>query len=84
MSDIITPKQLHALAKACRKAGITSFKGHGIEFTLTDSAPTTRNKASTKRAAQPKDLGENVVETDELSQDALLFWSTGDTVQENA
>lgn len=31
-----TPKELLQLAKACRKAGIVTFKGEGVEFTLAD------------------------------------------------
>lgn len=81
MSDIITPKQLAELAKACRKAGITSFKGHGVEFTLSDLPPAKGRPATTK-SAPPVDLGENKVESDELSPEALLFWSTGESPQE--
>lgn len=84
MLDIITPKQLAALAKACRKAGITSFKGHGIEFTLSETQPSQRVAKDRKEVA--KDLGPNEIESDELSPEALMFWSTGGetNVQEHA
>lgn len=75
--DLPSAKDLKKLAKACRAAGITSFKGNGIEFTLSDYIPTTKNTPSTTKTP-PKDLGENAIETDELVGDALLFWSVGD------
>lgn len=75
--ELPSAKQLAALAKACRKCGITSFKGAGIEFTLSPEAPVKIvNKPS--RATAPADLGENVIETDELGPEALMFWSTSD------
>ena len=42
------PKSLKKLADACRKAGITTFKGFGMEFTL---APQTQPKV-VKRASK--------------------------------
>lgn len=70
-----TSKELKQLAKACRAAGITSFEGGGVKFTLSDLPV----KLTSNKKIEPKqDLGENIVESDELSQEALLFWSTGD------
>lgn len=76
-SDLVSLKQL---AKACRVAGIRSFKGHGIEFTLDDAyeAPKRQPKAANK-VLQP--LNETPIQQqDELSDEALLFWSAS---QEN-
>ncbi len=71
-------KLLKQLAAACRKAGISSYEGYGYKFTLSDSSPPTRKPRSAKSSsAAPKDLGENVPESDELSPQALMFWSIG-------
>lgn len=67
-----TPKELAKLAKACRAAGITHFKGENIEFTLGE-APV---KASVKAA--PAYSSADPVSEDTLSSDALLFWSSQD------
>jgi len=70
-------KELKKLAKACRAAGIRHFKNAEIEFTLTDyvSEPAKksvqkRNETSTMMSVMADDF-----ETEELNQDALLFWS---------
>ncbi len=78
-------KALKKLAAACRAAGITSFKGDGIEFTLSTEAPVKINSKG-KIVAAPKDLGPNEVESDELSAEALMYWSVGgdENSQENA
>lgn len=73
-------KLLKQLAKACRAAGISSYEGYGYKFTLGDYIPATRNRKSAKAsAAAPKDLGPNEVESDELSPEALMFWSTSES-----
>ncbi len=72
-------KLLKQLAAACRKAGISSYEGYGYKFTLSDSAPTTRKSRSTKSRKASVDLGENTPESDELSAEALMFWSANDT-----
>ncbi len=72
-------KALLKLAKACRAAGIVSFEGEGIKFTLSEQAPENRRKSRAKAVTvSPADLGPNEVESDDLSPEALLFWSTGD------
>ncbi len=68
-----TAKELKSLAKACRPAGITQFEGGGIKFTLADFQPTTRKGPLAK--SPPKDLGENSIESDSLSDTDMLFWS---------
>lgn len=79
--DLPTAKQLKELAKACRAAGITSFEGQGIKFTLSEDAPAPRRRGKTPVEAKPapkQDLGPNKIETDELGAEALLFWSVGE------
>ena len=70
-------KSLKKLADICRKAGIKSFKNADCEFTLTDETPQSPYK---KRAAK-KQLDVSTepyrIETDELTQDQLLLWSSG-------
>lgn len=64
-------KELVRLAKACRKAGITTFKGAGIEFTLSDSLP---QPIPTKRAVQAAQDAP-APESDEPGYEQLLHWS---------
>ena len=74
--DSLSPKDLKQLADACRKAGIESFKGFGVEFTL---APKQQAKVA-KPKAKVNHSPDKDIETEELSQDEMLFWSvTGDT-----
>ena len=79
-------KDLKALAAACRKAGIKHYRQGDVEFTLTDDAPVSNYKKSqasgtlrpeTKIEAVDKDF-----QSDELSQEALLYWSTGGNPEE--
>lgn len=69
-------KELKKLAAACRKAGISHFKSAEYEFTLTDEVPvsTYKTKQASKPAAGAPDAK---FESDSLSEDELLFWSTG-------
>lgn len=74
-----TPKELKQLAAACRAAGIKSFKGEGVEFTLSDSeppAPKARGRAAAKAKVETNDK----VDTKEAqtpTEEELLFWSAG-------
>ena len=67
-------KELKKLAKACREAGIHFFKGEGFEFTLTGVAP---EKPTRKNASELPEADHNEIEMDSLSQEELMFWSTG-------
>lgn len=75
MSENLDLKLLKKLADACRKAGISSFKGHGIEFTLGD-APQPKVAKSTPKTNH--DDGKDPV-SDDPSPEELLFWSAGGT-----
>lgn len=68
------PKALKALAKACREAGITKYREGDIEFTLTPDAPLSEYKK--KKSFSPE---VTPIETDTLTDDQLLMWSTGNT-----
>lgn len=72
----INPKELKALADACRKAGIKHFKNSDLEFTLTDEAPQSKYKAKKASKSDSVASGNLDVESDMLSQEDLLFWST--------
>ncbi len=66
-------KELVKLANACRKAGISTFRGDGIEFTLTQAIPVA--KASKKSIQEALQAANEPVESDEIGYDALLNWS---------
>lgn len=77
----MTHKELKRLADSCRKAGIISFKNADVEFTLASTPPVHtkrfRNKKSTHQS--PEVEQGDVLNEDVLSQEDLLFWSTGIT-----
>jgi len=66
-------KEIAKLATACRKAGISTFKGGGIEFTLTDTMPP--SKQSKKQLQASPSSSNDTIETDEPGYEALLHWS---------
>lgn len=77
----IKPNDLKKWASACRKAGIKSFKGEGFEFTLTDDQPLSyykRRKLKSNPAASSLITPQEMIETDTLTEDQLLFWSGED------
>lgn len=74
---MLTAKELAKLAKACRKSGIKTYKGEGFEITLSDEIPTAKESKSSKKttsAATPEEPG--LVETDDMTEEQLLFWSS--------
>lgn len=66
-------KEIKKLADACRKAGITHFKCGDYEFTLGDK-PEPETKKAREMIADPSS---NTIQTDSISEEALLFWSSG-------
>jgi hypothetical protein len=91
--DLTNPKALKKLAETCRKAGITSFKGFGVEFTLGDIPPTKVVNRRTKQT-EPLSTFESAVkryqseqpamirideekQADTPSEEDMLFWSVG-------
>lgn len=69
----MSPKELKKLADACRKAGIRHYKHGDIEFTLTEDAP---RKASSKKQSPPEATPDSDFETDSLTQEQILMWSS--------
>lgn len=73
-------KELKKLAAACRKAGISHFKSEQYEFTLTEEQPKSAYKLTKETAKSAGKLTSNAkFESDSLSEDELMFWSTGTT-----
>lgn len=78
--DLPDLKALKRLAKTCREAGIHTFKGAGIEFTLTHEAPPSPRRQ--KRSQEPVNAANSpstAFQSDTLPEEALLFWSTDNT-----
>lgn len=73
-------KELKKLADTCRKAGITHFKNEHYEFTLTDEVPVTYYKKNKEAKAAPAPDTNTKFETDSLTEDELLFWSTSSPI----
>ena len=86
--DLQDPKALKKLVDSCRKAGITTFKGFGVEFTV-GPEPEKRHRRKAERTievqgpngkeriaayAAPKD---ETIHTDTPTEEELLFWSSG-------
>ena len=69
-------KELKKLADACRKAGIKHFKSNDFEFTLTDDIPVSNYKKR-KVAAEVSAPAPSIFETDTLTEEQLLNWSSG-------
>ncbi len=70
----MSPKELTKLAAACRKAGITYYKCPEFEFTLGPiGQPRVVNGALKQTGSTPDPVSE-----DELTEEALLFWSSQD------
>lgn len=73
-------KKLKKLATACRKMGIVHFKCQDFEFTLSPDAP--QRKA---RAAKGKESSaEELFESDSLTPDQALFWSSEGLAEQEA
>lgn len=76
---LIEIKRLIAL---CRKNGIVSIKCDGVDIIFGDS-PVKVTRTSKKAAAKAEVVSDNTkFETDSLSAEALLFWSSGDPLQQ--
>lgn len=72
-------KQLKALIALCRKNGVLSVKCGDIELTLGET-PVKQTK-NNRKEDKPSALTDKV-ESDTLSPEALLFWSSGESMQE--
>ena len=67
-----TLKELLKLANACRKAGIVTFKGEGVEFTLADRP--TKGKKNKPVSSNAAVVSEG--DWDNLSEMDKLMWSS--------
>ncbi len=75
-------KQLKKLAAACRKAGIKQFTSPEFSFTLTDETPILRAPRSHKPMLPLTKDAEVDVPT--LTEEQMLFWSSGDITGESS
>jgi len=85
----VNPKDFKKLVAMCRKLGIQHYKCADYEFTLGPSPLRSSRTAKRPRPPMKLDLRSAGVETDDideadeliptagLSQEDLLFWSTG-------
>lgn len=72
----MTAKELKKLVKACRQAGIKTYKGDGVEFTLSDEAPSPPIRRSAKNSQSSTSITvDKDFETDALTEEQLLFYS---------
>lgn len=73
-------KELKKLATSCRKLGISHYKCAEFEFTLTPESPLKVDKKAKKlnQDSFQNALDQEILSTDTLTQDQLLFWSAGD------
>lgn len=68
---------LKRLAAVCRKAGIKSFSGHGVQFELGPEAlMQPKTAAKTKKATTTLHTPDGDIETDAPTELELLFWSS--------
>lgn len=80
-------KELKKLADACRKAGIKHFKNADFEFTLSEDGPISNYKKRSLAKSQIQEPGSqitNSIASDTLTEDALLFWSSGELDKEES
>lgn len=80
-------KDLKKLADTCRKAGISTFKGFGVEFTLGAVPHKARRESKAhlstfeqevlKSQQTPVKAVSEPIKTDTLTEMDLLFWSAG-------
>jgi hypothetical protein len=73
-----TPKELKKIAKACRDAGIKTFKGDGFELTFSDEALQPKPKRGAKAQQEVISPANSRFESDSPSDEELLLWSVGD------
>lgn len=73
-------KELKQLAKACREAGIRSFKNSEVEFTLSEDAPVSNYKK--RKANKVEEDIKSVLLSNDPSEEDMLFWSVTEAQQE--
>lgn len=75
------PSEIKKLAKVCREAGIKHFKNADFEFTLTDDMPAYVRSIKPGKMTQ-KEL-DAPIQSDDISEEAMLFWSSGEDFSED-
>lgn len=68
---------IEKLMVLCRKKGVASCKVGEFEFTFSDTVPEPKRRSSRKAPKADVESQQGSIETDGLSSDELLFWSTG-------
>ena len=76
-------KSLKVLAKACREVGINHFKNSEVEFSLTDESPRLSYYKRKKNESTITVEEQQEIDTDNLTRDQLLMWSTGEGLPGN-
>lgn len=79
-------KDLQKLIQLCRKSGVLSIKMEGVELTLSEDAPAAakpRGKAAVKAKATASPDHDKTELEGEMSPEALLFWSSNYTSDED-
>lgn len=73
-------KELDRLIALCRKRGVKTVKIDNIELTLGEPVfkPSKTKKSTTSSTFNPE-----LIQTDNLSSDELLFWSSNPTLEES-
>lgn len=78
-------KQLRAIVKECRKLGVASIRLGDVEIQL--GAPIAKLQATAKAPIASTAIQDDLIETDTLTDDQLLFYSVGElpaSVTENS
>lgn len=71
-------KQLDKIIGLCRKRGVKSIKIDNVELTLSDDAPIKNVRSSKTSSKTHESPTGNELETSELTEEQLLFYSVQD------
>lgn len=69
-------KELQKIAAVCRKAGIKHYKCANFEIILTEEDPRPTKRSSTQSVVNQSSLVADSIETERLTEEQLLFYST--------
>lgn len=83
MDQLPDLKALKKLADMCRKCGIKSFKSGAFEFTLSEDVPVSNYKKSKENNQVPLSMPNTSFQSDTLTEDELMFWSTGADIEKS-
>jgi hypothetical protein len=76
----MSPKELKKLAKACREAGIRTFKNSEVEFTLSDDMVLRNVTKRLKKTelTQNSNVMDDAFKSDTLTDEQMLFYSVAE------